>query len=127
MQFKVLDQKSLVWLVTGTEHGNTLTAFYEVHESKKWFTDRVFRIRDAFNRGRPDMLDGSITDELCSALFPGVLLETLETAKDLIIVPDDILFLLPLEMLSNRGRYVLAGKQPNTFRHQPLCGWPELQ
>ena len=110
VQFKMLDQKTLVWLLAGGEHDTTLTAFYEVDKTKKWFTERVFKIRDAFNAGRPDMLNASKTDELCDALFPGGVLEDVITAKTLVIIPDDILFLLPLEMLSAHGRYILAGK-----------------
>ena len=115
VQLKVLDQETFVWLLTGTAHGTTLTAFYEVPRSKQWFAERVFKIRDAFNSGHPEQFDPGITDELCDALVPVSVRASVEAAKVLIVIPDDILFLLPIEMLSAHGRYLLAAKPTEYF------------
>jgi CHAT domain-containing protein len=115
VQFKMLDEKTLVWLLTGTPHGTTLASFYEVRKPKQWFAERVFRIRDAFNSGHPEQFDSGTTDELFSALFPDSVLQNIETAKTVIAIPDGVLFLLPLEMLSSHGKYPLIAKPTEYF------------
>ena len=102
MQLKVLDRETFVWLLTGTAHGTTLTAFYEVPRSKQWFAERVFKIRDAFNSGHPEQFDSGITDELCDALVPVSVRANIEAAKVLVVIPDDVLFLYPRDALSPR-------------------------
>lgn len=115
VQFKVLPQATLVWLLAGTKDGTTLIAFYKVDRSRQWFADRVFRIRDAFNGGHPEQFDSRITDELLGALFPESALQSVKGAKAIIFVPDDILFLLPFEMLSSHGEYLLVGTPTEYF------------
>jgi CHAT domain-containing protein len=109
VQLKVLNHASLVWLFSGTEKGTALRAFYKVDLPRQWFANRVFRIRDAFNGGHPEQFDSTITDELLAALFPDAALQSVKAAKAIIFVPDDILFLLPFEMLSSHGQYLLLG------------------
>ena len=115
VQFKVLPKSTLVWLLAGTKDGTTLIAFYKVDRSRQWFADRVFRIRDAFNGGHPEQFDSRITDELLGALFPESALQSVKAAKTIIFVPDDILFLLPFEMLSSHGEYPLVGTPTEYF------------
>jgi CHAT domain-containing protein len=115
VQLKVLNQATLVWLLSGTEKGTALSAFYKVDRPRQWFADRVFRIRDAFNGGHPEQFDSKITDELLAALFPDSALQSVKAAKAIIFVPDDILFLLPFEMLSSHGQYLLLGTPTEYF------------
>ena len=115
VQFKVLNQATLVWLFSGTEKGAALSAFYKVDQPREWIADRVFRIRDAFNGGHPEQFDTKITDELLGALFPDSALQSFKAAKAIIFVPDDILFLLPFEMLSSHGQYLLLGTPTEYF------------
>jgi CHAT domain-containing protein len=112
---KVLNQATLVWLLSGKEKGTTLGAFYKVDQPRQWFADRVFKIRDAFNGGHPEKFDSKITDELLAALFPDSALLIVKSAKAIIFVPDDILFLLPFEMLSSHGEYLLLGTPTEYF------------
>jgi CHAT domain-containing protein len=115
VQFKVLPESTLVWLLAGTKDGTTLIKFYKVDRSKQWFADRVFRIRDAFNGGHPERFEPGITDELFSAIFPDSVLQSIKAAKAIIFVPDDILFLFPFEMLSSHGEYLLVGTPTEYF------------
>ena len=115
VQFKVLNQATLVWLLVGSERGTSLSAFYKIDRPKQWFSDRVFRIRDAFNGGHPEQFDPAITDELLNALFPASALQSLQVAKLVIFIPDDIFFLLPFEILTSHGQYVLLGKPTEYF------------
>jgi CHAT domain-containing protein len=115
VQLKVLNQAILVWLFSGTEKGTALTEFYKVDRPRQWLADRVFRIRDAFNGGHPEQFNTEITDELLGALFPDSALQTIKVAKLVIFVPDDILFLLPFEMLSSHGQYPLLGTPTEYF------------
>jgi CHAT domain-containing protein len=115
VQFKVLDHSTLVWLLEGSLEGTTLAAFYKVDRPRQWFSERIFRIRDAFNGGHPEQFDPKITDDLLSALFPDSALQSLKAAKAIIFVPDDVLFLLPFEMLSSHGEYVLLATPTEYF------------
>jgi tetratricopeptide (TPR) repeat protein len=115
VQFKVLPESTLVWLLSGTKEGTTLIAFYQVNRPRQWFVDRVSRIRDAFNGGHPEQFDSRITDELLDSLFPEAALQSIKTAKAIIFVPDDILFLFPFEMLSSHGQYLLLATPTEYF------------
>jgi CHAT domain-containing protein len=115
VELKVLKQGTLVWLFTGTANGTVLSAFYHVDRPRQWLADRVFTIRDAFNGGHPEQFDSRITDELLTTLFPDSALETLKAAKAVIFVPDDILLLLPFEMLSAHGQYPLLSTPTEYF------------
>ena len=48
-------------------------------------------------------------------LFPDSALPSVKAAKTIIFVPDDILFLLPFEMLSSHGQYLLLGTPTEYF------------
>jgi CHAT domain-containing protein len=86
-----------------------------VHRPKQWFAERVFRIRDAFNSGHPEQFELGITDELFGSLLPGPVRPNIEAAKTIIVIPDDVLFLLPFEMLSSHGQYLLVAKPTEYF------------
>ena len=70
----------------------------------------VSKIRDAFNSGEPEGYDPEVSEELFAKLFPGKQAAEILGAHHLIFVPDDVLYLLPFEMLSPhaaQGKYVL--------------------
>jgi CHAT domain-containing protein len=110
IEFKMLRDAVLVWMVRGSPQGGKLIAFYKVDRTRQWFQDRIFSFRDAFNTGHPERFDPKVSEELFNSLFPAPFAEHLTTAQSVVFVPDDILFLLPFEMLSpnaSKGEYFL--------------------
>jgi CHAT domain-containing protein len=117
VEFKMLEESLLVWMVQGSPSGSQLIAFYKVDRSRKWFEERILQIRDAFNRGQLDLFDPRICEELFNNLFPEPFVQYVIAAKSIIFVPDDILFLLPFEMLSphaSQTQFILL-KTPTTY------------
>jgi CHAT domain-containing protein len=117
IEFKLFDPAAFVWILQGSESGTQLTAFYKVAHSRQWFEDRILDIRRAFGRGDQGGFNPKVSEELFEALFPEQYTHTLLSAQSIIFVPDDILFLLPLEMLSpsaSQNRYVLL-KTPTSY------------
>ena len=100
VEFKMLQNALLVWMIEGTEHGPTLAAFYKVERPREWFMENIAALRRPFNRGDPDQFDPRLSEELFRALFPAPYAQKLLTAGAIIFAPDDGLFLLPLEILS---------------------------
>ena len=115
VELKMLKDSTLVWLIQGEEKGSSVAAFYKVNRPRTWFADRILRIRDAFNAGHPEQFDPAATDELLAALFPESALQRAETAKSIIVVPDDLFFLFPFEMLSSDGRFIFLKKPIEYF------------
>lgn len=118
IEFKVLQDSLLVWMVEGSAEGRRLVAFYKVDRSKQWFERQILAVRNAFNAVHPEQFDPKISEELFNALFPEPYAGNLTKAKLIIFVPDDILFLLPFEMLSPRGskgQFVLLGTPTEYF------------
>jgi hypothetical protein len=94
------DDALLVWMIEGTQAGPHLKVFYKVDRPRSWFEERIFSIRSAFNREEPDQFDPQISQELFNTIFPASYAQSLLAAETLVFVPDDILFLLPFEILS---------------------------
>jgi CHAT domain-containing protein len=115
VQVKVIDQATFVWLLTSSGKDTVLTAFYKVDRSRQWFSDRVLKIRDAFNGGHPEQFDSTVTDELFVTLFPDSVIEHVKDAKSIIFVPDDVFFLLPFEILTSRGQYLFVSTPTEYF------------
>jgi len=110
IEFKMLQDSVLVWMVGGSAGGGHLLDFYKVDLPRQWFEKRIFSLRDAFNTGHPERFSPRISEELFGALFPEPFAEHLKAAHSVVFIPDDILFLLPFEMLSpsaSRGEFVL--------------------
>jgi CHAT domain-containing protein len=103
IEFKMLEDSLLVWIIAGSQDEPRLVAFYKVEHPRQWFEERILEIRDAFNRGRPTEFDPQISEQLFNALFPAPFAQYVTSAKSIIFVPDDILFLLPFELLSPRA------------------------
>jgi len=117
VEFKVLQDSLLVWMIEGTEHGPNLAAFYKVEHPRDWFMENIAALRRPFNRGDPDQFDPRLSEELFRTLFPEPYARKLLTAESIIFAPDDALFLLPFEILSPaavQSNFVLL-KQPVTY------------
>ncbi|MGI0084327.1 MAG: CHAT domain-containing protein, partial [Nitrososphaerales archaeon] len=111
VEFKMTDTATFVWIVRdeGSE-GNTLISFYKVSESRDWFDSEISKLRDAFNSGQPEGYEPEVSEELFTKLFPGKQAAEILESHHLIFVPDDVLYLLPFEMLSpyaTQGKYAL--------------------
>ena len=113
VEFKVTDEVTFVWIIRNQSGKvNKLVSFYKVPRTRKWFSDRISRLRDTFNSGQPQGYDPRVSEKLFRSLFPGKHSEEILNSKHLILVPDDVLFLIPFEMLSPdaaQGKYVLLG------------------
>ena len=110
IEFKMLQDSVLVWMIGGSGEKAHLIAFYKVDRSRKWFDERILSLRDAFNTGHPEKFDPKICEELFDSLFPEPFAGYLNDARSVVFIPDGILFLLPLEMLSphaSKGQFVL--------------------
>jgi CHAT domain-containing protein/uncharacterized protein HemY len=117
IEFKMLEEALLVWIVSGSQDGPHLVAFYKVDHPRQWFEERILEIRKAFNRNQPHEFDPQISEQLFNGLFPVPFAQYVTTAKSIIFVPDDILFLLPFEILSpnaSKSQYVLL-KTPTSY------------
>ena len=113
----MLEEALLVWIVVGSKDGPHLVAFYKVDHSQPWFAERILEIRNAFNRGQPNLFDPKISEELFESLFPTPFAQYLIAAKSIVFVPDDVLFLLPFEVLSpkaSQSQFILL-KTPTTY------------
>jgi hypothetical protein len=56
IEFKMLQDSVLVWMVGGSGEKAHLIAFYKVDRSRQWFEERILSLRDAFNTGHPEKL-----------------------------------------------------------------------
>jgi CHAT domain-containing protein len=113
VELKVTDESTLIWIAKGsTGNRAELLNFYQVPKSRQWFEDRVSKLRTALNSARPGQIDWRNSEELFAALFPGLLSKTLLESKSIVFVPDDMLSVLPFEMLSpdaSKGSFPFLG------------------
>jgi CHAT domain-containing protein len=117
IEFKMLEDSLLAWIIAGSQEGPRLVAFYKVEHPRQWFEERILEIRDAFNRGQATQFDPQISEQLFNALFPAPFAQFVTSAKSIIFVPDGILFLLPFELLSphaSQSQYPLL-KMPTSY------------
>jgi len=118
VEFKVLQNSVLVWMIGDSANGGHLVAFYKVDRPRGWFEKQVLSLRDAFNSGHPENFDPHVSEALFNALFPEPFAGQLTKSRSVVFVPDDILFLLPIEMLSPhaaRGQFVLLNTPTEYF------------
>ena len=110
VEFKMTDDATFVWILRSRGgSGNELVSFYKVSSTRKWFVDRVSVLRAALNSGRPESIDWKVSEELFAALFPNEILKTLTESHEIVFIPDDVLFALPIELYSpgaSRGDFV---------------------
>jgi CHAT domain-containing protein len=134
VEYKVTDGATFVWIVRrDSSENNRLIAFYEVKEGREWLSKRILPLRRALSPGahRGSQLESETSDwepaeELFSALFPGQHAAELLESKSIIFVPDDVLFVLPFELLSphaSNGEFPLMGIPT---RYYPSAGAMEL-
>ena len=104
VEFKVTDESTLVWIIRNMAGDKVeLVDFYQVLKPRKWFEERFSKLRSALNSGqreRIEQIDWHNSEELFNELFPRSLSKTLLESKSVVFVPDDVLSVLPLELLS---------------------------
>lgn len=101
VEFKVTDTATFVWIIRNeSRKTNSLVSFYKVSKGREWLDEQVSRFRDAFNSGQPTGYDSEVSAQLFKTLFPGEHANDVLEARRLIFIPDDILSLVPFEMLS---------------------------
>ncbi len=114
VEFKMTDDSTFVWVIQNREgNKNELVAFYKIAQKRDWFLDRLSMLRKGLNSGRAGTVDWGISEELFAELFPGDVAKTLSDSQELIIVPDDVLFILPFELFSpnaSKGNFVFLKK-----------------
>ena len=101
LEFKVTDDSTLVWVI-GNVTGNKvqLVDFYQVSKPRQWFGERISKLRAALNNAQPEQIDWHNSEELFNELFPDSSSKTLLQSKRIVFIPDDILSVLPFELLS---------------------------
>ncbi len=73
--------------------------FYSVKADRQELRGLVQEIKAAFDQGRPDLLRTDALKSISSIILPDEIVSVVKKTKHLIYVPDDCLFLIPLEML----------------------------
>jgi CHAT domain-containing protein/tetratricopeptide (TPR) repeat protein len=118
VECKVTDDSTLVWIARNvTGNRVELVDFYQVSKPRKWLADRVSKLRTDLNKGRPEEIDWNSSEELFRELFPGPASKTLFESTRIVFVPDDVLSVLPLELLSpdaSKGHFPLLSI-PTTY------------
>ena len=118
IEFKMTESSTFVWMIQNPDgRGNQVAMFYEIPKTRAWFNDHLSSIRDALNSAQPGAIDWKASDELFSTLFPGDAARIVANSEQIVFVPDDVLFVLPFELLSptaSRGDFILLRK-PTTY------------
>jgi CHAT domain-containing protein len=118
VEFKLTKDSAFAWIVQNRNgNGNHLVSFYEVPHARTWFLDRVSLLRKALNSGHPETIDWKVSEEIFAALFPNETSAVIPESRNLIFIPDDVLFALPFELLSpkaSKGEFVFLRK-PSTY------------
>lgn len=114
VELKMTDDSTFVWIIQNRDGThNDLAAFYRVSKKRDWFLDRLSMLRNGLNSGRAGAVDWNIAEELFAEMFPGNVAKLVLDAPEIIFVPDDVFFILPLELLSpgaSKGNFVFLKK-----------------
>jgi len=114
VEFKMTENSTFVWMVQNPDgKENQLKAFYEVPKKRTWFVDKVSLVRSHLNSAHPEAVDLKICEELFAALFPNDAAKIIQDSEDLVLIPDDALFVLPFELYSpgaSKGEFPLLKK-----------------
>jgi tetratricopeptide (TPR) repeat protein len=114
VEFKMTENSTFVWMVQNPDgKENKLKAFYEVTKKRAWFVDKVSLVRGQLNSAHPEAVDLKICEELFAVLFPNDAAKIIQDSDDLVLIPDDALFVLPFELYSpgaSRGEFPLLKK-----------------
>jgi CHAT domain-containing protein/tetratricopeptide (TPR) repeat protein len=118
VEFKVSENSTFVWIVRNPDgKENQLERFYELPIKRTWLVDQVSRVRAELNSAHPEAIDLKICEQLFASLFPDDAGNILQDSSELILIPDDALFVLPFEMYSpqaSKGNFPLL-KMPTTY------------
>jgi len=118
VEFKVSENSTFVWIVRNRDgKENQLERFYELPIKRAWLVDQVSRVRAELNSAHPEAVDLKLCEQLFAALFPDDTGTILENSNELVLIPDDALFVLPFEMYSpqaSKGNFPLL-KIPTTY------------
>jgi CHAT domain-containing protein/tetratricopeptide (TPR) repeat protein len=114
VEFKMTEDSTFAWIIQNKDGSqNSLVAFYRILKRRDWFLDRLSVLRKGLNSGQAGGIDLKVSQELFAELFPGDVTRMVLESQDLIFVPDDVLFILPFELLSPsaaKGEFVLLKK-----------------
>jgi tetratricopeptide (TPR) repeat protein len=114
VEFKMAEDSTFVWIVQNPDgKENELKTFYEVVKNRAWFVDKVSLVRSQLNSVHPEAVDLKICEDLFAALFPNDAAKIIQDSDDLVLIPDDALFVLPFELYSpeaSRGEFPLLKK-----------------
>lgn len=86
------------WITAPGSDANILE-FYSFAVDRQKLRLLVQEIKTAFDQGRPDLLKSETLHQISSLIVPAEISARLASAKRLIYIPDDCLFLIPLEIL----------------------------
>lgn len=113
VEFKVTDDATFVWIVNrGAGRANRLLAFYKVPRTREWLMSEITKLRGGLTPSNAGTEDLTAAREIFNALFPDEYASDILRAKAIVFVPDDILFLIPFEILSPKateGSFPLVG------------------
>lgn len=114
VEFKMTEDSTFVWMIQGRNGSSSdLATFYEIPKKRSWFLERLTSIRNALNTAQPDSIDWRISEELFASLFPQEAKKIIDDSQEIIFIPDDVLFVLPFELLSptaSKGDFILLKK-----------------
>lgn len=104
VEFKMTDDATFVWLAQNPQgSGSELVSFYKIPQKRSWFLERISLLRGQVNTGNPDLVSLPICELLFKTLFTGEAEKIIAAAQELVIIPDDALFLLPFELYSPKA------------------------
>lgn len=87
--------KIFLWI----KQSNSDLKFSVVPADRQRLRDLISEIKRAFDQGRPDLLQQDMLTRISTVVLPDDLRHIISSSKHVIYVPDDCLFLVPLEML----------------------------
>lgn len=93
------------WIATPSSDASLLE-FHSFPIDRQKLRSLVQEIKTAFDQGRPDLLKSETLHEISSLIMPAEISAKVSSAKRLVYIPDDCLFLIPLEMLLWDGNKV---------------------
>ena len=118
VEFKVTADATFVWLLRKSDDTTIqLVSFYKVPQTRAWLLENLKSIRDALNSARPDAVRWERSEEVFGALFPRDVVRVLHDSQQVVFVPDDVLFVLPFELLSpkaTKGEFPLL-REPTSY------------
>jgi CHAT domain-containing protein/tetratricopeptide (TPR) repeat protein len=101
LRIHVAPDRIYEWITGGDAPGEL--KFYSVKADRQELRRVVQEIKAAFDQGRPDLLRTNSVNSISTLILPDDISSVVRRAKHLIYVPDDCLFLVPLEMLLTDG------------------------